>query len=291
MRMSPGEKIFQAVNYLILALIGMMAIYPFVYMVVLSVSTAAEAARGGLNLYPRDITLTAYRMVFGNPEILTGYFNTILRTVFGTIATLIMTCLCAYPLSRAHMPHRKALTFLVIFTMLFSGGIVPTYLLIKGIGLIDNRLVYILPVMLTGFNVIVVKNFFERVPNSMAEAARIDGASEFRVLFQIFIPLSKPVLATVGLWTAVLHWNMWLDAMLYITSNSKQVMQTFLQRIVIDDSVEMIEKGIPNPDLLAYTPDTIKAATVVITILPMLLLYPFLQRYFIKGIQLGGVKE
>lgn len=290
MKRSNGEIAFGVVNAVLLTVFAGMALYPFVYVVSISLSTAAEAAREGLHLYPREVTWTAYKMVLGNPEIMVGYLNTIYRTVLGTILTLLMTCMCAYPLSRKYMPHRRFYTFMVIFTMLFNGGIVPVYLVVKSLGLIDNRLVYVLPMMLTGFNIIVVKNFFQQVPESLAEAARIDGANEFGILFRIYIPLSKPVLATVGLWTAILHWNMWLDAMIYITSNSKQVMQTFLQRIVIESSVELIEKGIVNPDVTQFTPETIKAATIVITILPMLILYPFVQKYFVKGITLGGVK-
>ena len=290
MKRSRGEHVFGLINAVLLTAFAAMALYPFVYVVSISLSTASEAAREGLHLYPKEVTWTAYKMVLGNPEIVVGYLNTIYRTVLGTVLTLLMTCMCAYPLSRKYMPHRRFYTFMVIFTMLFNGGIVPVYLVVKSLGLIDNRLVYVLPMMLTGFNVIVVKNFFQQVPESLAEAARIDGANEFGILFRIYIPLSKPVLATVGLWTAILHWNMWLDAMIYITSNSKQVMQTFLQRIVIESSVELIEKGIVNPDVTQFTPETIKAATIVITILPMLVLYPFAQKYFVKGITLGGVK-
>jgi len=290
-RPSRSETIFNVVNVVLLAMLTLLAVYPFVYTFSISLSTAAEAGRQGLHLYPREISLTAYEMVFSNPEILTGYMNTMFRTVFGTVLTLLMTCLCAYPLSKKCLPHRKVFIVAIIITMLFQGGIVPTYLLINGLGLTNNRLVYILPIMLTAFNVIIVKNFFQSIPESLAESAHMDGAGDFRTLFQIYIPLSKPVLATVGLWTAVMHWNMWFDALIYITDDQKQVMQMFLRRIVIENSTEMIEKGMINPDVAQFTPETIKAATVIITILPMLLAYPFVQKYFVKGIMLGGVKE
>jgi len=287
---STGEKIFGIFNAFFLGLLGFFALYPFLYTISISLSTVAEASRSGAHLYPREVTFTAYRMLLGSSEILTGYLNTILRTVFGTLATLLITCMTAYPLSRSSLPYRRFFIFLIVFTMLFNGGIVPLYLLIKGLGLIDNRLVYILPIMLTGFNVIVMKNFFHQVPESIAEAARIDGANEISILFRIYIPLSKPVLTTVGLWTAILHWNMWFDAMLYITSNDKQVLQTFLQRVVVESSTSLVEQGIVSPDVTQFTPETIKAATIVVTILPMLLVYPFVQKYFAKGIALGGVK-
>ena len=286
-----GEKVFNVFNILLLSVFALLAVYPFVYTVSISLSTAAEASRAGFHLYPGELSLTAYEMVLGNPEILTGYGNTLFRTIVGTLATVLATCLCAYPLSRAYMPHRRTYTFLVLFTMLFNGGIVPTYLLIKNIALIDNRLVYILPSLIAAFNVIIVKNFFQQLPASLAESAKVDGAGEFRILFSLYIPLSKPVLATISLWTAVTHWNMWFDALIYINSDSKQVMQTFLQRIVIESNTELIEKGLVSPDVTQFTPETIKAATVIVTILPILFAYPFVQKYFVKGITLGGVKE
>lgn len=284
-RLSLGEKIFQVCNIIVLSLVGLLALYPFLYTLSLSLSTQSEAMSGGLHLFPRHVTLMSYLMVFNNPEIATGYVNTVFRTIVGTLATLVMTCLAAFPLSRKQLPHRG------VFTMIFGGGLVPSFLLIKSLGLYDNLLVYILPGLISAFNVIIVKNFFQSIPESLYESAMMDGASDFTILRKIYVPLSKPVLATVALWTAVAHWNAWFDAMLYISSNGKQVMQTFLQRIVIQSNVEMISKGIVNPDITQFTPETIKAATVIITVLPIILLYPFVQRYFIKGIMLGSVKE
>jgi putative aldouronate transport system permease protein len=291
MQTSPGERLFQVVNVVLLTTLALLSLYPFVYVLSLSLSTAAAAQPSGLYLYPQEITLTAYRMVLRNPDILVGYGNTLFRTILGTAATLLVTCLCAYPLSQPAFRHRRACTFIVLFTMVFSGGLVPTYLQIRTLGLIDNRLVYILPGLVAAFNVIIVKQFFQEIPSSLAESARIDGASEWRILFQLYMPLSKPALATVGLWTAVAHWNAWFDALIYINDDRKQVLQNFLQRIVIENSTEMVSRGLVNPDQLLFTPETIKAATVVISILPILLVYPFVQKYFVKGIMLGGVKE
>lgn len=290
-KMSKGEKIFAAVNFLLLGILGLLALYPFVFTLSLSLSSAAEASRDSLHLYPRDVSFMAYKMVLSNQEILTGYMNTLIRTVLGTAATVFFSCLCAYPLSKKDLPHRGFFTFMILFTMIFSGGIVPTYLLVKNLGLIDSYLAYILPVLTGAFNVIIIKNFFQQVPQSLAEAAEIDGAGDFQTLFRIYIPLSKPVLATVALWTAVTHWNMWFDALIYINSDKLQVLQTFLRRIVIESSTDLIEKGLVNPDVTMFTPETIKAATVIITILPIMMVYPFVQKYFVKGIMLGGVKE
>lgn len=288
---SRGERIFNFFNLILLSLIGLLALYPFWYTFVISISSAAEASSAGLHLWPGEISFTAYKMVLSNPDILTGFKNTLFRTIVGTVLTVFCVSVAAYPLARNEMPYRSRLTFFIMFTMIFSGGLVPVYLLVKSIGLMNSRWALILPIMLTAFNIIVVKNFFQSIPESLAESARIDGASEFTILTRIYMPLSKPALATIALWTSVLHWNHWFDAMLYINENSKQVLQTFLQRIVIENSTELIESGVADATATQFTPETIKAATVVVTVLPILCVYPFVQRYFTKGIMLGGVKE
>lgn len=290
MKRSQGEKIFNVFNILFLLGVGLVALYPFIYTLTISLSTAAEANRDSLHLFPREMSLAAYRIVMTTPEILTGYTNTLLRTIVGTLLTLLMTCIAAYPLARKELPNRGLVTFLILFTMIFDGGIVPKYLLIKNLGLLNSLWALILPMMLTAFNIIVVKNFFQQIPSSLHEAAQIDGASEAAILFRIYIPLSKPVLATVALWTAVAHWNQWFDAMLYITDDRKQVLQNFLQRIVIESSTQMLDMGMTRTDITQFTPETVKAATVIITILPIICFYPFVQKYFVKGILLGSVK-
>ncbi len=290
MKRTRGEKIFNWINIALLVALAFLSLYPFIYVFSMSLSTAAEANRDGLHLYPRDISFDAYKAVFTNPAIWIGYVNAIFRTVVGTALTVVVTCLCAYPLSKKHLPGRRPILFAMLITMLFQGGLVPMYLLINGIGLIDSLWVYVLPVLTSAFNIILVKNFFEAIPESLEEAACIDGAGPWRTLFQIYVPLSKPILATVALWTAVMHWNMWFDALLYINDENKLVLQMFLRRIVVENSTQLIEQGLVNPDVTQFTAETIKAATVVVTILPMLALYPFVQRYFVKGIMVGGVK-
>jgi putative aldouronate transport system permease protein len=291
MRQSTGEKLFGVFNMLVLGMVALLCLYPFIYTLTISLSTATEASREGFHFYPKEISLTSYKVVLSNPDIVTGFKNSVVRTVLGTILTLLATCVAAYPLSRREMPHRSLITFVIVFTMLFGGGMVPGYLLIKKLGLINTVWVLVVPGMLSAFNIIVVKNFFQSLPESLIESARMDGAGEWRILFQIFIPLSKPVLATVALWSAVAHWNAWFDAMLFITDDSKQVLQTFLQRIVIESGTRMMELGINNTAVLSFTAETIKAATIIVTILPIICVYPFVQKYFIKGIMLGGVKE
>ncbi len=292
MKLTAGEKVFGVFNVIFLGVVALLCLYPFMYTLSMSLSTANEASRAGFHIVPREVTLTSYKVVLGNPNIVTGYVNSILRTVIGTSLTLLATCVAAYPLSRREMPHRSLITFMIVFTMLFNGGMVPGYLLIKNLGLINTLGALVIPTMITAFNVIIVKNFFQSLPESLVESARMDGAGEWRVLFSIYIPLSKPVLATVALWSAVGHWNAWFDALLYITDDSKQVLQTFLlQRIVIESGTQMMELGITDTEVLQFTGETIKAATIIVTILPIICVYPFVQKYFVKGIMLGGVKE
>jgi putative aldouronate transport system permease protein len=291
MHLSRGERIFNWINLYMLAVIGFIALYPFLYVLTISLSTPEAAADCGLCLIPTDISFRAYEMVLTEPNIRYGYLNTLLRTIIGTLLTLLCTSLAAYPLSRKNMPWRKQLTFFVLVTLVFNGGIVPRYLLVANLGLINSLFALILPVMVTAFNVIVLKNFFQAIPDSFEESARIDGAGDFTILFRIFVPLSKPALATIALWTSVFHWNSWFDALIYITDDKKQVLQLFLQRIVIENSTQVIEAGLANPDFSQFSVESLKAATVVITIVPILCCYPFLQRYFVKGIMLGGVKE
>jgi putative aldouronate transport system permease protein len=291
MKTSPGERIFNFGNLLVLGVIGLLCLYPFIYTLSISLSTATEASRQGFHLFPRDISLASYKMVLTNPDIVRGYVNTLVRTVLGTALTVVACCVAAYPLARKEMPHRALMTFLIVFTMLFSGGMVPGYLLIKKLGLVNTVWALVLPGMLGAFNIVIIKNFFQSLPESLAESARMDGASEWTVLFRIYMPLSKPVLATVALWSAVGHWNAWFDALLYITDDRKQVLQTFLQRIVIESSTQLMELGVTDTSIVQFTTETIKAATIIVTILPIICVYPFVQKYFVKGILLGGVKE
>ena len=286
-----SDKIVDALLIAGLGLLGFLALYPLIYTLSLSLSSATEALRPGLHLYPREISFEAYRILGSNPAILDGTLNALWRTVVGTILTVLVSAMAAYPLSRQEFGPRRYVMFAIVFTMLFGGGVFPSYMLTRNLGLIDNRWVYILPGLVGAFSIIVLKIFFQAIPESLIESARIEGASEWTILFRIVLPISKPVLATVALWTALAHWNAWFDALLYINDDSKQVLQTFLRRIVIQQDPTLVQRGIVNPDPAAYTSETLKAAAIVLTVLPMLILYPFVQKHFIKGITLGAVKE
>jgi len=287
---SNGEKAFAVFNYLLLGLLALTTLYPFLYTLSISLSTTREATSIGFHLYPKEVSTTAYRMVFKNDSIFIAYSNTIFRTVAGTIMALLVTSLFAYALSRKSMPNRKLFTSIVLFTMLFSGGQIPSYIVLKQLGLLNNVWVYILPNLIGAYNVIIARAFFQSIPESMNESAKIDGAGEFKIFFSIIIPLSKPIIMTLALWVAVFHWNAWYDSMMYITDNNKIVVQAFLQRIIQENNSDLISQGLINPDIQQFTPETIKSATIIVSILPILMFYPFVQKYFIKGVMLGAVK-
>ena len=240
-------------------------------------------------MYPKEVTFAAYQRVLSGKQLYVTYANTIFRTVVGTVLTLIVTAMYAYPLSRKTMPHKNFFMKYTIITMLFSGGTIPIYIVINKLHLLNNRAVYILPMLVTAYNVIIMKSFFQSIPDGVVESAKVDGASEFTILFKIILPLSKAVLATVGLWVAVAHWNSWFDSMLYIDDKSKQVVQLYLQQIVQKGLTNDLGDGMSN-DINVQTADTIKSATIMVTVLPILCVYPFIQKYFISGVMLGSVK-
>lgn len=288
-----GEKIFNVFNYIILTIFAITTLYPFLYTLTISLSTAAEAEKIGFHILPTPgkMTFGAYEMVFTNKELLSAYKWTLFRTIVGTLMALVVTCFYGYALSRPGLPLKKLFTTYLMFTMLFNGGQIPSYLNIKSLGLIDSVWVYVLPLLISAYNVIVAKSFFAALPESLNESARIDGAGEFRIFFQIIVPLSKPIIMTLALWMAVAHWNQWFDSMMYINDESKKVVQTFLQRIVTQGSVSMLKDvNTMDQEQKQLVGKTIQSASIMVTILPILCVYPFIQKYFVKGVTLGAVK-
>lgn len=288
-----GEKIFNVFNYLILILIGFTTVYPLLYTFSISVSTKLAAESGGLHILPTwgQITLDPYIMVFKNQEIWRAYGYTIFRTVVGTVLGVIVCCFYGYALSRPNLMWKKFFAMYITFTMLFSGGQIPTYLNIRDFGLINSVWVYILPRLIGAYNVIVARSFFTGIPEALNESAKIDGAGEFRTFFQIIVPLSKPIIMTLALWEAVGHWNSWFDSMMYITDNKKIVVQQYIQRIVNENATNKItDLGAGENAQANMTSETIKSASIMVTVIPILCFYPFVQKYFIKGVTLGAVK-
>ncbi|MBD2847516.1 carbohydrate ABC transporter permease [Paenibacillus sp. IB182496] len=288
MAMTTGEKWFQGFAVVLSASLSLAMIYPFIHMISISLSTPAEALRPGIHLYPRELTLDAYQKALTSNGMWYGFQNTIFRTVVGTFLSLVFMSMAAYPLSKKDLPDRNFFMMFIIMTMFFSGGLIPTYLLVKNLGLFDSRWVYVIPVLFNTFSLIILRNFFMEIPSELEDSAKIDGANDIRTLFSIVIPLSKPILATVGLWSAVMHWNAWFDALIYVQDQSKVVLQVFIRRLIVENQDLEIMKMMD--DQKSLNAETVKAAVLMVATLPILLLYPFLQKYFIQGILVGSLK-
>ncbi|MDG0813864.1 carbohydrate ABC transporter permease [Cohnella rhizosphaerae] len=266
-----------------------LTLYPFLYTLTMSLSTPIDAKLPGLHILPMRPTLESYGKVFTQSGIAQAFLNTALRTVGGVALVLLFTASSAYPLSRLHFPHRGFLMKLYVFSMLFSGGLIPMYLLIRNLGLLNSMWALMLPGAVSAFNLIIMRNFFQSIPEEIIDSSKIDGAGELRTFASIVLPLSLPVLAVVALWAGVGHWNAWFDAMIYIQDLDKQVLQLFVRRTVIEESDALATQA----ELMhaeSYSKETLKAATVMIATLPILCIYPFIQRFFVKGIMLGSVK-
>lgn len=286
MKLSTGEKVFQVFLILFVIILCITMIYPFLHVLSISFSTPAEALRPGIHLYPKEVSFFAWKRVLTTDTVWQTMGNTVFRTVVGTGLTLVFLSLGAYPLSRKYLPHRTFYTMFIVVTMFFGGGLIPSYLLIKSLGLINSIWVYVIPGLLSTFNLLLLRNFFMGIPEELEDSAKIDGANDMRILFTIVIPLSKPVLATLALWTAVGHWNAWFDSMLYMQDQSKIVLQLFLRRLVISAEGDPM---LPLPTN-EQAPEMVKAAIIMFTALPILMVYPFLQRFFVKGIMVGSLK-
>ncbi|BFH67295.1 putative ABC transporter permease protein YtcP [Paenibacillus dendritiformis] len=289
---SIGEKVFDTANVVFLILFSITAVYPFLNVMSISFSTSSAANAYGLKLWPQEVSLDGYRAVFANKLIWTGYYNTIFRTVLGTFLNVIFSVMCAYPLSKKYLPHRNLFTAFIVFTMFFSGGLIPNYLLIKELGLLDSRWSLILPGLIAAFTMIIVRNYFMSLPEEVEESARIDGANDMRILFSIVLPMSMPIIATISLWYAVAHWNAWFDSLLYISDPNKAVLGNVLRKIVIEGSsqFQQFDQGFNQNGQTAVTPDIIKAATIMVATVPIICVYPFVQKYFVKGVIVGSLK-
>ncbi|MDF2724796.1 MAG: sugar transporter permease [Paenibacillus sp.] len=286
-------KPFEWFNYTLMVLLLLSIILPFWNLLVMSFSLPNDVLTQKIQIFPKHFTLDSYRIVFENNDVFIGYANTIIRTVCGTVLSIVVTFCAAYALSQRGLPLRGAITVYFLFTMFFSGGLIPSYLWIRDLGLIDSRLVLILPGVLNVFNLVVMRNYIQgSIDKSLEESAAMDGAGPARIMIQIVAPLCKPVLATIALWTMVGHWNAWFDAMIYINDPDKQVLQMLLRKIIFsyDDAVVGVAKAALGINVENSNPNTLKAAFIFVTIGPIILVYPFLQRYFVKGIMIGALK-
>jgi putative aldouronate transport system permease protein len=281
--------------FVILFMIGMMIVtlYPFLYVLFSSLSNPADLmmTRGALLAPVGGVTLAAFQAVMDNPMILVGYRNTLFYVVAGTILNLTMTVLGAYALSRKNVMFKNWIMLGIVFTMFFHGGIIPRYLLIsQTLNMQDNPLALILPGAIGTFNLIILRTAFETVPVALEEAARMDGANDFQILWSVIIPTSLPALAVITLFYAVAHWNAWFDAMLFLRHRDWYPLQLVLREILISNSTATMTSGATAGDVMPLG-ETIKYATIVVATIPVLCIYPFLQKYFVKGVMIGAIKE
>ncbi|GAA3401003.1 carbohydrate ABC transporter permease [Paenibacillus hodogayensis] len=283
---------FDTVNYALIVLVCVLMLYPFVNVLAVSFSSYTAYVANPLMLWPHDFDLSAYKEIVGHPVLWTSYRNTIIVTVVGVFLGLLMYIVTAYPLSKKELKGRRTLMTLVIFSMLFSGGLIPNYYLMRSLGLLDSLAALVLPSLFSGFSLILMKNYYEGLPEELEEAARIDGASDPYILFRILVPLSMPIIATLGLFAAVGYWNNFFNGVIYIRSVDKWPLMLFLREIIEGASAKQIAAGGNAAELGSdqVTSETLKYATLTIVMLPILLVYPFIQKYFVKGIMLGSVK-
>ena len=286
-----SRKMYLWINGIVLFAVSVICLYPMIYVVFASFSSPnAMAAHSGALLWPLKPTLIAYENVLKNRSIWRGYFNNIFVVVTGVALNLVMTTLAAFFFSRKGVMHGKALMLIIMFTMFFSGGIIPTYLMLKNMGFIDNLLVLVIPGAINTTNMIIMRTAFYSVPDSLEESARMDGAGHLTVLVKIMIPLILPTFAVVGLYYAVGHWNSWFNASLYIKDRNLYPLQLVLREILIlgETSTMDIDSTMADKAMLS---ETLKYAVIVVSTVPILCVYPFIQKYFVKGVMVGAVKE
>lgn len=282
------SNFFYYLNKIIIILFCGSIIFPFISLLFTSLTTSAGASMGSFNIDWDNLTLENYKSMLNNKFIWSGYRVTLFRTIVGTVLSVLMTSIGAYCMSRPYFPNRAFWMSFIIFTMYFGGGLIPTYVLYCSYGLKDSVWVMILPGLVGAYNLIIMRNFFQQVPASLEESARIDGAGDLRILFSIMYPVSKPVLMTVALWVAVGHWNSWYDCLVYIRDTNKFVLQIVLRRIVLQGTTEMMKAGLAED--VVGNPDGLKAAAIFVTTIPILCVYPFVQKYFVKGVMVGSLK-
>lgn len=288
---SPGDQVVQVLIYLFVGIFALVTLLPFVYIVAGSFATERELTERAFFLFPRTLSLNAYQYIFKTGDAVHGLMNSVIVTFVGVLINMFLSCTLAYPLSRPYFKGRLFFTNMVIITMLFSGGMVPTYLLVSNVlHLKDSFWALWLPAAVNPFNMIIIKNYFQGLPTELEEAARMDGCNDLQTFVKIILPLSKPVLASVSLFYAVSHWNAYFDAMMYISDKNKEVIQIVLRRIIFMTSSVATESGF-DWGVFGMPPEkAVKMATTVIATIPILAVYPFVQKYFTQGVMVGSVK-
>ncbi len=282
-------SLFTVINTFIMLLVASVMLYPFVYMLAVSLSGDVYVMKGEVTLWPKGFNLRMYELVLGDPKIWTSYRNTIVYTLLGTAIAMLVTSMGAYALSRKDMMFHKGFTLMIVFTMFFGGGMIPTFLIVRSLGLVDTIWGMVLPGAVSTWNLILMRTFFSGIPKELEESGRMDGLNDVGIFFRIIVPLSKPVFATISLFYAVGIWNNFLYPLLYLRSQELFPLQVLLRNLVLAGSVSSGQVTQIGGDNLVVE-DSLKYATIMVSTLPILILYPFVQKYFVKGSMIGAVK-
>lgn len=297
MKRTRGEKIFGVVNGFLLILMCILTLYPYLNQLAYSLNDGVDSMKGGLTIFPRVFTLENFEAVFTNSSFSAAASISVARVVLSTLISLIVVYSAAYGLTRKGLPHRKGITLFLMLPAYISAGVIPVYILYKYLHLMNNFWVYVLPGAFVFYNMVILRSFLQEIPPALEESAKIDGANDIIIMVKIILPLSLPVVATVVLWTAVGAWNDWTTTLYYVTNKKMQTLQYLMMRLIKESDVlrqmareAAMNKG-GNVETATTTSESVKAATLMITTLPIIMIYPFLQKYFIKGVSLGAVKE
>lgn len=289
---SKGEKVFDTFNTILMIVLGILFIYPVLNVLAISLSGSSPILRGEVTFFPKEFDVAGYKDVFANKYIYISYANTIFVAAVGCVLSLVSISLAAYPMAYGDFYGKKLYTFMIIFTMWFGGGMVPTYLVMSGLGLVGTHWALILNFLMPAYYLIILRSFFKSIPYVLIESAKLDGANDLVCLFKIILPLSKPALATIALWVIVAHWNDFLNPLMYLNDRSMYTLQIVLNDIVLRASGSLYElsDAVQAGDGTMTVPQQVQNAVIFVSMIPMLVVYPFVQKYFVKGVMIGSVK-
>lgn len=282
--------IFEICNTLLMLAVCFITLYPMWFVLINSLNSPEQAMLGTANWFPKEISFASYSVVFNDKSLMNGFYITTMRTIIGTVVHVLFTAIVAYGMSKTNLIGRKIYMKIALITMLFSGGLIPTFILMTKLGLYDNFLVFIVPAMYTFFNMVIFMSFFRTIPDSLEESAKVDGASDYGVLFRIVLPNSMAVIATIALFSAVYHWNDYYQGVIYIHSQDKLPLQTMLYKIIAENSMSFMQQQAMAQFGARLPSNSIKFASMMVATLPILLVYPFIQRYLVKGVMIGAIK-